>query len=561
MAVSYYPPEMDAHLWRAYRSVEGQLKIGVVLQHTGKAPRWVAKLLYLLIAEPAVKLDVVYRLEGIAPTPKPAPSALFRLIQKDSERFTAPLAVVPMVVRPACCFIDVEWDESACRFTEESRETIEARQLDALVWLDAVPATGDCGGLARFGVWSFALGDPSRPTSEPPYWREIASEEPVSIIALLRHPERLECFQTIAMHAAPTVHGWRITENAEQPAMMAGPLLIRALLDALSGGRPWIDGLPKPESRLVQTVAAAPNTLEAARFVAKRLRHSLHVRARSTAQRHERWSIAVRPKQGASLDGKWNAEGFQFIKKPRGSEYADPFIIENGGRHFLFFEDVPAGSRKGRISVLEISGEGESGEQSVALEESHHLSYPFVFRHNDELFMVPESAASNTVPLYKARRFPNEWEHCANLVAGISVVDTTPFFYDSVWYIFATSREPGIETFLLYADRLDGQWQYHPVNPICSDARRARGAGAIFERNGRWLRPSQDCSVRCGYAIIFNEIVRLSTTEYEERPFETTPPGSHRGIKGARTYNSNDRFEVIDTLRSPSRSGRPKFKN
>jgi hypothetical protein len=67
--------------------------------------------------------------------------------------------------------------------------------------------------------------------------------------------------------------------------------------------------------------------------------------------------------------------------------------------------------------------------------------------------------------------------------------------------------------------------------------------------------------VRCGYAIIFNEIVRLSTTEYEERPFETTPPGSHRGIKGARTYNSNDRFEVIDTLRSPSRSGRPKFKN
>lgn len=553
MAVSYYPPEMDAHLWRAYRSVEGQLKIGVILRHAGKAALWITKLLYLLIAEPAIKLDVVYCLEGIASPSKPKSAAFFRLLQSDSERYSAPLAVVPMVVRPACCFIDVEWDEAKGHFNDESRINIAARQLDALVWLDAVPSVGNCGGLARLGVWSFALGDPSKPASEPLYWREVAEGEPVSLIALLRHSERLEYSQTVAIHAAPTVHAWRFTENAEQPTTMAGPLLIRGLLDALSGGQNWVDSLPVPAKRREQQRVQPPGTAASTRFVAQRLKHSLSVRATPTAKRHERWSIAIRPKPDAAPGSKWNGDGFQFIKKPAGSQHADPFVIEHSGRNFLFFEEVSPDSRKGRISVLEIGGDGqpngEYAEPFVVLDAPYHLSYPVVFRHNGEFFLLPESAANNTISLYRARRFPDDWEHSANLVEDMSVVDTTPFLHNSVWYFFVTSKAPGIETFLLYSDRLGGRWQYHPVNPICSDARRARGAGAIFARDGRWIRPAQDSAERYGSAIVFNEIVRLSTTEYEERPIETILPNWHAGLKGTHTYNSNDRFEVIDALK------------
>lgn len=550
MAVSYYPPEMDAHLWRAYRSVEGQLKIGVVLQHAGKAPLWVTKLLYLLIAEPAIKLDVVYRVEGVTPPSRSEPPALFRLLQKDSERYSAPLAIVPMVVRPACCFIDVEWDESAGRFTSESRSTIQARQLDALIWLDALPAAGDCAGLARLGVWSFALGDPSKPASDPPYWREIAECEPVSTIALLRHPERLELSQTISTHTAATVHAWHFTENAEEPTTMAGPLLIRGLLDALSGQR-WAENLPPPAERRQQS-ARSPSTIGCARFVAQRLKHSLGVRAKPMERRHGKWSVAIRPKQSPAPEGKWSSDGFQFINKPAGSQYADPFLLEHHGQTFLFFEEVAVGSRKGRISAMEIGApdhaNGLHGDPFVVLEAPYHLSYPVVFAHDSEIFLLPESAGNNAVSLYRARHFPGDWERCANLVEGMSVVDTTPFLHNSVWYFFVTTKAPGIETFLFYSDRLEGRWQYHPMNPICSDARRARGAGAIFEQHGRCIRPAQDSAERYGSAIVLNEIVRLSTTDYEERPVETIRPNWRPAMKGIHTYNSNHRFEAVDAL-------------
>ena len=546
MGVSYYPPEMDAHLWRAYRSVEGQMKIGVVLQHAGKAPVWITKLLYLLIAEPAIKLDVVYRVEGIPASPKPEPPAFFRLMQRDSERYAAPLAVVPIVVRPACCFIDVEWDETAGRFTEESSATIRARNLDALIWLDALPQAGDCGDLARLGVWSFALGDPSKPVSEPPYWREIAEREPVSTIALLRHPERLEDSQTIATHSAPTVLAWHFTTNAEVPTAMAGPMLIRGLLDALSAGPDWIENLPAAVKR-DQASFPSPTNAASTRFVAQRLRHSLSVRSRPKVKRQGQWSIAIRPKQ-ISEDG-WNPEGFRFIEQPSGSQYADPFVIESDNRNFLFFEDVAAGSVKGRISALELHPDGGCGEPFVVLEAPYHLSYPVVFKHAGEIYLLPESAENRTVSLYRARQFPDQWEHCANLIEDMPVVDTTPFLHNSVWYFFATSKAPGVETFLLYSHDLQGRWQYHPTNPICSDARRARGAGAIFKRHGNWIRPSQDSAGRYGSAVVFNEILRLSTTEYEERPVDRILPDWHKGLKGMHTYNANDRFEAIDGLK------------
>lgn len=551
MAVSYYPPEMDAHLWRAYRSVGGQLKIGVVLQHAGKAPLWVTKLLYLLIAEPAIKLDVVYCLEGVTPPPNPEPPAFFRLLQKDSERYSAPLAIVPMVVRPACCFIDVEWDEIAGRFTDESRSTIQARQLDALVWFHRIPASGDCGGLARLGVWSFSLGDPSKPISDPPYWREIADREAVSMIALLRHSERLELSQTIATHTAATVHAWHFTENAEEPTTMAGPLLIRGLLDALGSGQAWLESLARPVKRIQQS-APSPSNAGSTRFVAQRLKHSLSVRAKSKDRRHGKWSIAIRPKQNAASESIWKPGGFQFIRKPAGSQYADPFIIEHHRQNFLFFEEVPAGARKGRISAMEVNAQGQvnrfDGDPFAVLEAPYHLSYPVVFQHSREVFLLPESAANNAITLYRARHFPGDWEHCANLVEGMSVVDTTPFLHNSAWYFFVTTKVPGVETFLLYSDRLQGPWHYHPVNPICSDARRARGAGAIFQWKGRWIRPAQDSAERYGSAIVFNEIVRLSTTAYEERPIETILPNWHPAMKGTHTYNSNDHFEVVDAL-------------
>jgi hypothetical protein len=134
-------------------------------------------------------------------------------------------------------------------------------------------------------------------------------------------------------------------------------------------------------------------------------------------------------------------------------------------------------------------------------------------------------------------------------VEGKAVVDTTPLFLDGMWYFFTTTKEPGSETFLFYSAKLEGPWRYHPANPICSDARRARAAGALFYRDGKLIRPSQDCALGYGHSIVFNEVTRLSPSEYAERVVQRIPPNWRQNLIGTHTYNSDGTYEVIDGVR------------
>src|SRR5581483_2087336 len=109
-----------------------------------------------------------------------------------------------------------------------------------------------------------------------------------------------------------------------------------------------------------------------------------------------------------------------------------------------------------------------------------------------------------------------DWQLESVLMDKVRLVDTTAFHHEGTWYFFSSTLEQPEEAYLFTADRLDGAWQYHPANPISSDTRHLRGAGAIFQRGGRMIRPSQDCSKGYGYAAALREIRQLSTSRYEE---------------------------------------------
>ncbi|MFZ0592249.1 MAG: hypothetical protein WAM39_17430 [Bryobacteraceae bacterium] len=531
IAQSPYPPDVDAHLWRAYRHIEGRLKIGLMLPRTDRAPLWVARILNLLIAETSVKLDVVYRLNGFIEPPS-SPSGLLKPLWRWSEKQAAPLAEVPIATKPACCFVDIACDASS-ELTEGSRQSIAKRNLDVLVCLSGVPPTGNASGLARHGVWWFSLGEPTENSGDPPYWREIVTEAPVSQIALLRSDRDFASAEIVSRHSEPTRIGWRLTETAEALTSIAGPMLIRGFLDLLANVQTGMAPIQAPASR--HTNSSASGSL---RFLLARAQHSWSVRTRGRST--NRWFLAMRPH---------GAESFWPVPKPRGSEFADPFAAEQDGRHFVFFEEVPAGSARGRISALEVLGPGECDLPFPVLEAKHHLSYPAVFKNNGEWFLLPESSASHQVSLYRAARFPDNWEHCANLVENLPVVDTTPFHLDGTWYFFTTTRAPNVETFLFYSDRLDGRWHYHPSNPVCSEAVCARGAGQLFFADGKLFRPSQDHSSGYGSGIVLNEILRLTRSEYEEWPFRTIRPDWQPGLIGTHTLNRDSLYEFVDGLR------------
>jgi hypothetical protein len=197
---------------------------------------------------------------------------------------------------------------------------------------------------------------------------------------------------------------------------------------------------------------------------------------------------------------------------------ADPFMIQVDSRWFLFFEAFDSEQAKGVIGLATSTDTRVWNYQGVVLEEPFHLSYPHVFAHEGKIYLIPETLGPAEVALYQADLFPIRWRRLGRLIPG-EFADPTPYFHDGHWWLFVgKSARPYDSLRLFQAANLSGPWTEHPGSPlIVGDARRARPAGRVVVAGGRPIRFAQDCHSVYGQAVRGFEILRLSTTEYEER--------------------------------------------
>ncbi|MDX1436534.1 MAG: hypothetical protein R3335_06975, partial [Anaerolineales bacterium] len=97
---------------------------------------------------------------------------------------------------------------------------------------------------------------------------------------------------------------------------------------------------------------------------------------------------------------------------------ADPFLIQEAGRWYLFFEAYNNQTGQGDLAVATSENARSWNYDQVVLDEAFHLSYPYVFRWEGAYYMIPESYEANSVRLYRADLFPNRWTFVATLVEG-----------------------------------------------------------------------------------------------------------------------------------------------
>jgi hypothetical protein len=246
-----------------------------------------------------------------------------------------------------------------------------------------------------------------------------------------------------------------------------------------------------------------------------------------------------------SLGSSWNIlpdPGFRF--------YADPFPFIHDGRAYVFVEDLDHRTNKAVISVVPFDDRGPTGPAEPVLDLPWHLSYPFVFEHEGQIWMIPESSANRTVTLYRADPFPYRWVAEEVLLSDIQAGDATVIWHDgSFWMFTATRDEAGSwsDTLSIYsAPRLQGPWQPHAANPVLIDQTAARPAGAMIRRNGRLWRPVQDCRAGYGTGIGLAEVTRLDHGGFAQKVHTVLQPDTSWPGRRLHTLNRAGRLECID---------------
>ncbi|MGH9611521.1 MAG: glucosamine inositolphosphorylceramide transferase family protein [Bryobacteraceae bacterium] len=437
------------------------------------------------------------------------------------------------------------------RFPPDAIDAIRKYNLDVLLRFGFNILKGDVLNSARYGIWSYHHGDNELYRGGPAHFWEIYEHNPVSGVILQRLTETLDAGLVLCKALFHTADSLLVSQNRQSPYWDTSHFVIWKLNELHRYGWEYVQSraVPNAPYQGKRKLYRNPTNWEIVKWLGPKVIQRV---ARKPLERPivRHWRIAIRaggtPIYNANANLKMNE--FRFQESPKGHFWADPFLIQQDGKTYAFFEDYSYEEHRGVISCAEVQPDGGLGQAQVCLDTGTHLSYPMVFRHEGETYMIPESADCQNVVLYRATEFPYVWAPKKVLFEGVIALDTTAHRQNGLWWFFTTLAERGgnAKLMLFYANSLTGKWQYHPANPISSNIRRARAAGRIIWDGSRLLRPSQDGAPAYGHSFSFNEILTLTKAEYRERVFREISPTWEKNLIGTHTYNSCPGFEVVD---------------
>lgn len=205
---------------------------------------------------------------------------------------------------------------------------------------------------------------------------------------------------------------------------------------------------------------------------------------------------------------------------------ADPFLFVHNDELFLFYEELRF-CTQGVIKMVKTKDLKNWSEPIAVLQESFHLSYPYVFEDNGVVYMIPETSASGEIRLYKAKgdgltSFVLDCTLISDDNKGESIdidfSDSSVYKKDGLYYLMTTRRVTGTYTLYLYvSDDLRGPYRVHPMSPVRISNKYGRNAGCLMRNNGILCRVAQDCEKRYGDNVHLFEVLKMDENDYQEK--------------------------------------------
>ena len=441
----------------------------------------------------------------------------------------------------------IEVDPKWCEFgftwflTDKDRQMLAISEMDLLIPLSSGILPEDFSRAASIGALSLQYGSGQNPHGLPTGFWEVFRRGSRSGFEIQHRKESAIPGEVIERGSVAT-QTYYLRNQAH--LYLTGGQRLSALIESIG----LTGEIPTGESKISfsELPRGAPTFLQLARYLWSQA---------SRVSKRKFWNLV-------GLSGKfhvgivrssWPSANFldsQGIQPPKGSWLADPFVIRRNGRDYCFVEEFVEDTGRGRISVFDIT-ELKVTYVGVALEEEFHLSFPYVFEHDGDLFMCPESHEANEIRLYRNTGDILSWELDTVLVRNVSAVDSLIFSQLGMWTLLTSIDETGAGDFstglwCFQSDQLQSSnWRQQSWKPANVQGECMRNGG-LLESDGEFFRVGQVADFgEYGSRVHISRVVS-SGSRYSEKFSSAVTPRNIRGATGLHHISSAENVTVFD---------------
>ncbi len=422
---------------------------------------------------------------------------------------------------------------------------VKAYSPDVIVRFGFNILRGEILNVAKHGVWSYHHADHETIRGGPAgFWEYILGHNITGAI-LQRLTDKLDDGIVLRKgYWSLTKHSFR--ENLDNLLNHSSGWMANALTEIHHHGEVKPQN---PEKKSVAKVYSYPGNFRMIQFLFILFRNKIAFHWKNLFC-PETWKIGVvnQPINDVIANGISTAPNW--ISAPDTSDYfADPFCIIIDGKNQIIGEVYSYKRSRGQIQLIpEIpkSEKGVAGGESD-FDRSHnfswaHQSFPFPVMINGIQYFIPECAESGICQLF-------EFKGTGITLVSEPLIDSVLFQHNEKWWLFAhhQDKQNNAALFIYHSDSVPGNFIPHALNPVKTDIRNSRSAGAILNINGKLLRPAQDSSKTYGGAIVINEITDLTPTSFSEHEVNRIEPNPDWDYnKGIHTISAYGDKTLID---------------
>lgn len=229
--------------------------------------------------------------------------------------------------------------------------------------------------------------------------------------------------------------------------------------------------------------------------------------------------------------------------------FADPYLLEVTDKQIVVLvEEFSYKLRKGRIARLVVSRpDYVLQDMKIILELPTHLSFPVIYRKDNEVYVMPENSKSGGISIYRYddQKIMLEKVH---EIGKLPLTDATIVkFKFGEEYVFSTKLpNPNGDELQIYS--FDGNTMLMDEKPIANvsfPSNIARNAGDAFYIGEQLYRPAQDCNKCYGNGLNIQKVNKNGDAFTFEtiKTFHSDNP--NYGL-GYHTFNMKNGLIVMD---------------